>query len=211
MSPIPRSLIRVSLSVAMAAAVCLTPAFAGSSTGPSPAELIEALKSKGQRGVQPSQAAANPAEEASSLKLIETLREKATRGLSASTQERQQLASIVEAKPNVNLEVPFEFNSADLSPKAVTALGSLGKALQDGQLSAADILVAGHTDAKGRAEYNQTLSQRRAEAVREYLVKNFNIPAAKLIPVGYGREKLKVPAHPFADENRRVQVVNLSK
>jgi hypothetical protein len=86
MSLLPRSLIRASLSIAAAAAVCLTPALAGSSAGPSPAELIEALKSKGQRGLQPSAVAANPAEDAAAVKLIETLREKATRGLSASTQ-----------------------------------------------------------------------------------------------------------------------------
>ncbi len=212
MTLLSRTLIRASLSVAAvaAAAVCLTPALA-QKAAPTPTELIEALKAKGTRGVDARATPADPAAEAAAAKLIETLRDKATRGLSASTQERQQLSSIVAAKPNVNLEVPFGFNSADLTTEAVTQLTSLGKALQDGQLALADILVAGHTDAKGGADYNQTLSQRRAETVRAYLVKNFNIPEAKLIPVGYGREKLKDPSKPFADENRRVQVVNLSK
>jgi outer membrane protein OmpA-like peptidoglycan-associated protein len=202
---------RASLLVCAVIAVGLTPAFSQSPGGPSAAELIEALKSKSTRGFSPAATQEQTAADQKAAQLIETLRSKALRGLSASTQERAQLAEVVQAKPNANLEIPFEFNSATLAPNAQASLNTLGKALQDGQMSSADILVAGHTDAKGRPAYNQDLSQRRAEAVRAYLVANYAIPADKLIPVGYGTEKLKNAARPFADENRRVQVVNLSK
>jgi len=199
------------LSAFAAHLLLVAPAISQTATPPTPSQLIEALASKATRGIKAPQSAADVAAEAKAADLIRALKVKATRGLSASTKEREQLTSIVEAKNKVDLDVPFEFNSTQISAAAVEPLNSLGKALQDGQMASTDILVAGHTDAKGRASYNQRLSQRRAEAVRAYLVKNFNIPTEKLIPVGYGREKLKNPSLPFADENRRVQVVNLSK
>lgn len=201
----------VALSAFAAQMMIAIPAISQSSAPPTPAELIEALKSKSVRSVKAPQSGAEIAAEAQATKLIQALKEKSTRGLSATTKEREQLASIVEPKSKYDLDVPFGFNSTEISPDAVAPLNSLGKALQDGQMSNADFLLAGHTDAKGRAPYNQRLSQLRAEAVRAYLNKNFNIPNEKLIPVGYGREKLKNPKLPFADENRRVQVVNLSK
>ncbi|MEQ1696445.1 MAG: OmpA family protein [Hyphomicrobiaceae bacterium] len=201
----------VALSALAAQILIVVPAMAQSTPAPTPAQLIEALKSKSARSVKAPQSSAEVAADAQAAKLIQALKDKASRGLSASTQERVQLASIVEPKSQLDLDVPFEFNSTEISAAAVAPLNSLGKALQDGQMSKADFLLAGHTDAKGRAPYNQRLSQLRAEAVRAYLVKNFSIPNEKLIPVGYGREKLKNPKLPFADENRRVQVVNLGK
>ena len=58
-------------------------------------------------------------------------------------------------------------------------------------------------------ERNMTLSERRAEAVRDYLVGHFSIGASRLIAIGYGEERLKNTADPDAAENRRVEVVNL--
>jgi outer membrane protein OmpA-like peptidoglycan-associated protein len=191
--------------------VGVTPAISQSAGGPTPAELIEALKSKATRGVKPTMTPEQLVAEQKASQLIDALKLKATRGLSASVDERKQLESVVSSKPAANLDIPFEFNSAMIGDAAQPALNALGKALQDGQLSGADLLVAGHTDAKGRTQYNQDLSQKRAEAVRSFLIKNFNIQADKLIPVGYGREQLKNASMPFADENRRVQVVNLTK
>ena len=50
------------------------------------------------------------------------------------------------------------------------------------------VRVVGHTDTSGTAAYNQKLSQRRAEAVKAYLVKNFSIPEARFVTVGRGAE-----------------------
>jgi outer membrane protein OmpA-like peptidoglycan-associated protein len=202
---------RTSLMMCAVIIAGINPAFSQSTSGPTAAELIEALKLKTTRGVAPAATPAQIEADRKTAALIESLKSKTLRGLSATSQERAQLAEVVKNKPNANLEIPFEFNSAELAPSAQTSLNTLGKALRDGEISSADMLVAGHTDAKGRPNYNHTLSQRRAEAVRDFLVKNYNVPAEKLIPVGYGQDKLKNPAEPFADENRRVQVVNLSK
>jgi outer membrane protein OmpA-like peptidoglycan-associated protein len=187
----------------------VTPALS-QAAGPSSSELLEALKSKTTRGVNPKTGATGQVTDPKAAQLILALKDKATRGLSASTEERAALASVVETRPSANLEIAFEFNSATIAESAMPALNALGKALQDQEMSASDILVAGHTDAKGRASYNQDLSERRAQAVRAYLVKTFNLPEGKMIAVGYGRENLKNPAKPYAQENRRVQVVNLA-
>ena len=70
-------------------------------------------------------------------------------------------------------------------------------------------MVAGHTDASGGEEYNQNLSERRAELIKKYLVDKYGINGTDLVTVGYGKSKLKDPAQPMAEANRRVQVVNM--
>jgi OmpA family len=59
--------------------------------------------------------------------------------------------------------------------------------------------------------YNQGLSERRADAVRQLLSKEYGIEAGNLVTVGYGLSHLKDPANPFAAENRRVQVINAAE
>jgi outer membrane protein OmpA-like peptidoglycan-associated protein len=111
----------------------------------------------------------------------------------------------------VDLEVFFAYNSHAIGNEALTVLRTLGRALSDARLSDDAFLIAGHTDAKGGAAFNLELSQRRAEAVRQFLIANFGIDAGKLTAKGFGSTHLKDPAHPRAADNRRVQIVNLSK
>lgn len=113
--------------------------------------------------------------------------------------------------PSVDIEVFFAYKSAEITPEAVTALTTLGRALRDVRLVDDAFLIAGHTDAKGGAAYNLVLSQQRAEAVRQFLVANFGIDERKLVAKGFGLTHLKNPRRPLAGENRRVQIVNLSK
>jgi outer membrane protein OmpA-like peptidoglycan-associated protein len=49
-----------------------------------------------------------------------------------------------------------------------------------------DVIIGGHTDSTGSEALNEMLSQRRAEAVRQYFVANATIPYDKIIAVGYG-------------------------
>lgn len=172
---------------------------------PSVQDIVEALKPRKTRGlsVKPTPA------EIERAKVIEDLKTKAaSRGLSVP--EREQLAEAVSDKPSLDMVIYFDFNSATISSKSRATLDALGTALQDDSLKGASIMVAGHTDAKGRAEYNQTLSERRAEAVRQYLSEKFDLPASDLTVVGYGAERLKDKAAPYAGVNRRVQIVNLT-
>ena len=112
--------------------------------------------------------------------------------------------------PTADLEVYFDFDSAVITPAALPTLKTLGQALSDGRLSEGTFIVGGHTDGKGAADYNQRLSQRRAQAVREFLISSFPIPPAKLMAIGYGEEELKSPDEPSAGVNRRVQIINWS-
>jgi outer membrane protein OmpA-like peptidoglycan-associated protein len=113
--------------------------------------------------------------------------------------------------PSIDLEVFFEYKSAEITPRAAEALTPLGRALSDARLAGDSFVIAGHSDAKGSAEYNLALSQQRAESVRQFLIANFGIDGAKLVAIGMGLKHLKNTKDPLAAENRRVQIVNLSK
>lgn len=125
-----------------------------------------------------------------------------------STGQRNEVAAIAQARPTIDLTIYFDFNSAEISPKAVPTLVELGKALSSDALKGTRFLLAGHTDAKGGNAYNLKLSQRRADAIRQFLVAQFKVEEQRLLAIGYGEEQPKNTANPNADENRRVQVVN---
>jgi outer membrane protein OmpA-like peptidoglycan-associated protein len=139
---------------------------------------------------------------------IQTIRNRATRSLSSA--EREEIATIAKDKPNIDLEINFDYNSADISRKSLSSVQALGRALSNQDLKGSTFIVAGHTDAVGGDAYNQDLSERRADSIKRYLVDKFGIAGSDLVTVGYGKTKLKDPDHPTADVNRRVQVVNMA-
>lgn len=106
-----------------------------------------------------------------------------------------------------DFEVYFDYDSVRITAESETELNPLGRSLESPELRAFSYLLAGHTDAAGSAEYNQTLSARRADAVKAYLVKTFKIEPRRLLTVGFGEQQLKFPDRPLAASNRRVQVL----
>jgi outer membrane protein OmpA-like peptidoglycan-associated protein len=142
------------------------------------------------------------------VNLPDTLRNRPADSLSPD--ERQRLAATADGRPEISVSVNFDYNSDRLGSAAIPAVEEIGKALASPKLSNGTFMVAGHTDAKGSDEYNQELSERRAESVKAYLVAHYQIPASNLIAVGYGKSKLKNNNDPFSAENRRVQIVNMS-
>ena len=145
--------------------------------------------------------------------IVEEAGRKASRGESFRVEERTRLADISKQPGyrSVDLEVYFEFDSAEITATAARVLVLLGQALADSRLRGQSFLIAGHTDAKGEEEYNQRLSERRAQRIRDFLVSGFGLEAPKVIAIGYGKEELKNRRDPFAAENRRVQIVNLTR
>jgi outer membrane protein OmpA-like peptidoglycan-associated protein len=141
-------------------------------------------------------------------RLLQTIRGRATRSLSAS--EREEISAIAKDKPNIDLEITFDYNSANISTKSLPSVQALGKALTNPDLKGSTFVVAGHTDAAGGEAYNQDLSERRADSIKRYLTGKYSIAAADLVTVGYGKSKLKDAANPLAEVNRRVQVVNMA-
>jgi outer membrane protein OmpA-like peptidoglycan-associated protein len=130
---------------------------------------------------------------------------------SLSFEDREHMAAIAPTRPKVDLDINFDYNSAAVTPKAEPQLNSLGKALTSSELAGSVFMVGGHTDAKGSDGYNQTLSERRAETVRRFLMDNYHIPAANLVTAGYGKKGMKNTADPYAAENRRVEIVNMAE
>ena len=149
----------------------------------------------------------DPAAVAAEGKFVQNIRGRSTRSLSVS--EREEIATIVKDKPKIDLEINFEYNSADISAKSMTSVQALGRALTNADLKGSTFVVAGHTDAAGGEGYNQDLSERRADAIKRYLVDKYGITGSDLVTVGYGKSKLKDPNQPMAEVNRRVQVVNM--
>jgi outer membrane protein OmpA-like peptidoglycan-associated protein len=141
--------------------------------------------------------------------LAEKLKNISTRKI--TVEERSQIASEVkqQALPTIDVEVFFAYDSAIILPEALPKLITLGQALSDPRLKGSFFLVGGHTDAKGGDEYNLGLSSRRADSVKQFLVRNFHLDPGALYPMGFGKEQLKNAADPFAGENRRVQIVNV--
>ena len=107
-------------------------------------------------------------------------------------------------------EINFDFNSAAITSKAEPQLDELGAALSDPKLKGATISINGHTDGVGGDAFNKKLSERRAAMIKQYLVDNFQLSAANLRTVGYGKSRPKNKSDPNASENRRVEVVNLA-
>ena len=184
---------------------CLSPSFAGSDLTTD--QMINGLSPKVRtRGIGAS--APTPNFSLQQINVINRIKN-TTRGLSA--QDRSDLGAIVTSSdfPALDLEVNFAFNSDKLEPQSVLILSRLGAALSSDKLQGASFVVAGHTDAVGSKDYNQRLSESRAFTVKNFLASNFKITPQKLIVVGYGQEMLKNKQNPYADENRRVQILNL--
>ena len=195
-------------------AVALVAAFAGlgwayaqeATTGAQ--QILNALKPKPlTRSLSSGSATTQPAITPEDQKFVDSLRGRRTRSLSAA--DRERVATIVKEKPSIDLTINFDYNSAEISHKSVPQAAELGKALSSPELKGNVFLVAGHTDAKGTDDYNQNLSERRAQAIKQYLVDKFRIPAENLVTVGYGKTQLKNTSDPFSEDNRRVQVVNM--
>ncbi|MFB6421540.1 MULTISPECIES: OmpA family protein [Bradyrhizobium] len=138
---------------------------------------------------------------------LNTVRNRSTRSL--STGEREQIAELAATKPKIDLEIQFDYNSADIAKTSMASVQALGKALSDPALKGSTFVVAGHTDATGGEEYNQGLSERRADTIKKYLVQNYGLNGTDLVTVGYGETKLKDAANVAGPANRRVQVVNM--
>jgi outer membrane protein OmpA-like peptidoglycan-associated protein len=192
--------------LAIGATLSITAAFAGDNATED--QILAALQPKPLTRGLSFAPPADPAAKAAESRLIETLRNRKTRSLSSS--EREEIAEAASSKPKIDLEIQFDYNSADISAASMPSVQALGRALSGASLKGSTFLVAGHTDAVGGEAYNQDLSERRAYAIKRYLSDKYGINGADLVTVGYGKSKPKDAAAPMDPSNRRVQVVNMA-
>jgi outer membrane protein OmpA-like peptidoglycan-associated protein len=187
-------------------AVSLAAGFASAGEKPSSESIVKSLTPKQlTRSLSGGNDATRNAQDG---KFIDSIRQRPTRSLSEG--EREKIATIAKNRPSIDLEINFEYNSARIGKAAAPTVNELGKALTDPALKGGTFIVAGYADASGRAAYNQGLSERRADSVKQYLMEKFGIEASSLVTVGYGSTHLKNTKDPYAAENRRVAVTNMT-
>jgi outer membrane protein OmpA-like peptidoglycan-associated protein len=163
----------------------------------------------------PMQAAAAPPADSktSSEQIIQQLTPPAAapplhfRGLHLLTSQPAATAQM----PAVGLDIRFKTNSAELTEDTKALVKQLADAMKSEQLSKYHFLVEGHTDSVGKAEYNMSLSKRRAQAVKEYLVTAYGVPRTRLEAIGRGQTMPINASDPANPANRRVQVVNIGQ
>lgn len=111
---------------------------------------------------------------------------------------------------NATNTVYFAFDSSQLSADAVAALDTQVAWLKDNRN--VNIVIQGYCDKRGTAEYNMALGERRAEAVKQYLISQ-GICAKRITTVSYGKE-YAFPGdteEAYAKSRRGVTVVELSR
>jgi outer membrane protein OmpA-like peptidoglycan-associated protein len=114
-------------------------------------------------------------------------------------------------KPAVRFSLPaasFKLGSAELPDSLRQQLDRFAEAMRGKRGTGRVVRIEGHADATGTDEINGLLSQKRAEAVKDYLVKG-GADQAMLQAVGMGAKSLKDRADPRAAENRRVEIGRL--
>src|SRR5215813_2192176 len=196
-------------AIALGAALSMTAGLAIAGDNVISADQIsKALQPKPlTRGLSAGGAQVDTAAQAKEAKFVDSLRNRSTRSLSLG--EREEVAQLAANKPKIDLEIHFDYNSAEIAKSSVQAVQELGKALSDPTLKGSTFVVAGHTDATGGEEYNQGLSERRADTIKRYLSEKYGINGSDLVTVGYGKTKPKDANAPMDPANRRVQVVNM--
>jgi photosystem I P700 chlorophyll a apoprotein A2 len=131
-------------------------------------------------------------------------------GILSELGARRTATGIVITLPEVVL---FDFDKAELRPDARPVLEKIAKVAR--YYAAAPVRVDGHTDAVGSPDYNRSLSQRRADAVRDWLATSGGVAAGRLSARGLGETQPVAPnQNPDGSDNpagrqknRRVEVV----
>ncbi|MEE4298243.1 MAG: OmpA family protein [Pseudomonadales bacterium] len=111
---------------------------------------------------------------------------------------------VEEVSQRIELKVEFDFNSDTLRPSSYSEIDRVAEFMDEYPDTVAQI--EGHTDSRGADAYNQALSERRAYAVRDYLIDEADVDPRRITAVGYGESR------PIADNgteagrqlNRRV-------
>jgi outer membrane protein OmpA-like peptidoglycan-associated protein len=118
------------------------------------------------------------------------------------------LRNLAPAPRSLDLVIQFDFDSAKIQETSKPLLNNLAAAMMTEKLEFLNFVVEGHTDAKGTADYNLRLSERRAEAVVNYM-RQRGVSKQRLNAQGKGANDLLNPESPEALENRRVRITTV--
>jgi outer membrane protein OmpA-like peptidoglycan-associated protein len=134
-------------------------------------------------------------------------REQATPEIVIIARPRQSLVTVRRREIVIRRQVNFATDSSDILPNSTALLSEVADVIMR-HPEILRIEIQGHTDNRGGAPHNQDLSQRRAEAVRDWIIRA-GVDAGRLEARGYGQESPLVPNITAANRarNRRVQFV----
>ena len=136
---------------------------------------------------------------------------KARAKLDAAPLKRPLIAPELLKLPQFAAELQFDEDAAVIRPESYRTLGRIADTLSQPSLWGYKFLIVGHTTSTGKRDYNLTLSQRRADVVRDILVGTFKISPKRLQSIGLGEEQMLDSAHPTAPINQQFQVLTVGK
>jgi outer membrane protein OmpA-like peptidoglycan-associated protein len=185
------------LLIMLAAPAC--PALA-QATAPAPAEnLVDQL------------AGLETAPELDFAALRQQATERAKSKATAAPLNRPPLVPELLKLPQISVDVLFDPDSSIIRPGSYRTLGRIADALTYPALLPYKFLIVGHTESGGRRDHNVTVSQKRADAIRDALVTTFKLSPKRVQSLGLGEEQLRDAARATAPINRRIQVVTIGK
>ena len=129
----------------------------------------------------------------------------------ATALKRPPIAPQLLKLPRFNFEVAFDPDSTRVRPQSYQTIGRIADALADPKLLHHTFLVVYHTESTGRRELNLTLSQRRADSIREVLAGAFKISPKRLQALGLGEEQLQDSSRPASPANQRGQIMTVGE
>ena len=146
---------------------------------------------------------------------IAALRQRALDRVKSKTEpvalKRPRIAPELLKLPQLLVEVQFDPDSAIVRPQSYQTLGLIADALVRAAMLPYGFLIVGRTESAGRREFNLTLSQRRADSIRDVLVTTFKISSKRLQALGLGEEQLQDANQPASLINRQVQIMTVAK
>lgn len=115
--------------------------------------------------------------------------------------------------PRLPVAIQFAYNSAKIEEPSKPLLKNIAQGLKDPKLRGMVVRIEGHADSQGDSEYNQKLSLRRAESVKQSLRENLGVKEITLECLGCGEDRPLVPndSSEHQAKNRRVEFVNQSE
>lgn len=137
--------------------------------------------------------------------------------LAAALRDLGARTTDTELRIEMSADVLFDFDKANIKNEARSSLEKVATVLRS--RTGSTVTIEGHTDAKGANAYNQKLSDRRAQAVQEWLIANEGLTNMKFVAKGFGAKKPVAPntTPDGADDpagrqkNRRVEIVVKNK
>lgn len=113
--------------------------------------------------------------------------------------------------PQLVAEILFDDDAAVVRPESYRVLGRIADTLSHPSMLGYKFLIVGHVPSTGRRDHNLTLSQRRADAIRDVLVNTFKLSSKRLQSIGLGEEQLLDRARPTAPVNAQTHVMTVGK